>query len=188
VSRVIERISELWSQWFDGLSGRERRMLGIVFAALCVVLVFATFYVATTKIQTKRDLLSKNQELLNQIKDLEGEYSLAKQKNEEIIENIRHNDVSLFTFIQAITSNLGLTVKNLAEQKRPLGKSNIIEISVRLNLTKLSIDKVTALVEAIETDEDHAGHVKVTKMKISKSFSEPDLLDLQMTISTWKSA
>ncbi|HXW53058.1 MAG TPA: hypothetical protein VEL47_03010, partial [Myxococcota bacterium] len=71
--------------------------------------------------------------------------------------------------------------------KRPLPKSDIVEISVRVSLTKLSIDKVTALIEAIETSE-HGDLVKVTKLKINKRFDEPDLLDLSMTVSTWKPA
>lgn len=188
MANFTDKITELWSSWFDGLSGREKRLLSILLAGACLVLILASIYLASSKIHTKRTLLKKNQDQLAEIKGLEGEYLKAKEKNEALMRKLRQNNVSLFTFIPSIGSRLGLTIKDLNEQKRPLGKSGVMEVSVKLNLTKLSIDKLTALIEAIETDEEHLGQVKVTRLKISKNFVEPDLLDLQMTVSTWKSA
>ncbi len=187
MAKIIEKVSEAWSSWFDGLSAREKRMLGMLFSGLMVVLTIATFYIATSKINTKKTDLARNQSQLNEIKDLEGEYLITKEKNERIVESIRQNDVSLLSLIPSVASRLGLTVKELTEQRKPLGKSSNVEVSVKLSLSKLSMDKVTALIEAIETGENE-GRVKITRLKINTRFDEPDLLDVQMTISTWKSA
>lgn len=187
MAKFFEKISDIAGQWYDSLTDRERRLVGIISAVICVLLVASTLYVATSKISKKRALLTRNKEQLAQIKDLESEYVIAKQKHERELLKIRRNDISLFTFIQGITSRLGLTVKDLTEQKRTLGKSNIVEVSVRLNLNRLSIDKVSHLIEAIESPEN-GGQVKVTRLKINKRHDEPDYLDLQMTVSTWKSA
>lgn len=186
MARLLDQISEKAMGWLDGLSDRERRMLSILFGGVCVLLVVSTVFLATSKITSRRAELVRNKEQLAQIKDLEAEYLQAKEKSEKANRSIKRNDVSLFTFIQGISTRLGLSVKDLSETKRPLPKSNIVEVSVRLNLTKLSIDKVTALIEALETSEQ-GELVKVTKLKINKRFDEPDLLDLQMTVSTWKS-
>lgn len=186
MAKFFEKISDFTTAWYDGLTDRERRLLSIVFACACVLFVVGTLYIATSKISKKRTLLNQNKEQLAQIKDLESEYVIAKQKHERELFKIKRNDVSLFTFIQGITSRLGLTVKDLTEQKRTLGKSNIVEVSVRINLNRLSIDKVSHLVEAIESPEN-GGQVKVTRLKINKRHDEPELLDLQMTVSTWKS-
>ncbi len=184
---LFDKISEKAMRWFDGLSDRERRLVLILFICLCVFLIFSTVYLATSKIATKRAELVRNKEQLVQIKGLEAEYLQAKEKSEKAKMTVMRNDVSLFTLIQSISSRLGLSVKDLNETKRPLPKSDMVEISVRVSLTKLSIDKVTALIEAIETSE-HGELVKVTKLKINKRFDEPGLLDLQMTVSTWKPA
>lgn len=185
----FNKISEASMRWYDGLSDRERRLLTILFTCFCALLIISTFFLATSKISTRRVELARNKEQLAQIKELEGEYLRAKEKNEKALKNISRNDVSLFTFISAITNRLGLPAKdlNLSETRKPLPKSNIVEVSVRVNLTKLSIDKVTALIEAIEASEQ-GELVKVTRLKVNKRFDEPDLLDLQMTVSTWKSA
>lgn len=187
MANVFSRVNESFMRWYDGLSERERRLMGILFLCLCVMLVFGTIFLATSKISNKRAELRINKEHLAQISELESEYLKAKEKNEQAKMSIVRNDVSLFTFIQSVTTRLGLSVKDLNEQKRPLPKVNIVEVSVRVNLSKLSIDKVTALIEAIETSE-HGDLIKVTRLKINKRFDEPDLLELQMTVSTWKSA
>lgn len=187
MARFFDRINESTMRFLDSLSDRERRLVGILFACFCVVLIFGTVFFATNRIASKRAELVRNKEQLAQIKNLEGEYLQAKEKNEAAKRAIMQNDVSLYTFISAIGTRLGLSVKDLSEVRRPLPKTDIVEVSVRLNLTKLSIDKVTALIEAIETSEQ-GELIKVTKLKINKRFDEPDLLDLQMTVSTWKSA
>lgn len=184
---IIEKISEAWSSWLEGLNAQEKRMLGLFSIGLVVALGLGTFYLAASKISHKKDNLSRNQNYLSQIRDLEGEYLVSKAKNEKIIESIRSNNISLLSMIPSVASRLGLTVKELTEQRRPLGKTSNVEVSVRITLTKLSMDKVTAFIEAIETGENE-GRVKVTRLKINTRFDEPDLLDVQMTVSTWKSA
>lgn len=187
MAKIIDRISEAWSSWFDSLSAREKRLLGILFSAVMVILIGATFYIATSKISTKKTVLSGKQNQLNEIRAIEDDYRAAKEKNERIIENISTNDVSLLSFIPSVAARYGLVVKELSEQRRAVGKTNNVEISVKISLTKLSIDKVSALIEALESGENE-GRVKVTRLKIISRFDEPDLLDLQMTVSTWKSA
>jgi hypothetical protein len=186
MAKYFEKIGDVFTAWYDGLSDRERRLMSLVAAILCVLIVCLVLYVAISKISSKNITLTRNKEQLAQIKDLEGEYSVAKEKHEQEMRRIRRNNISLFTYIQGITSRLGLSVPGMTEQKRPLGKSNAVEVSVRVNLTKLSLDKLTRLLELIESPEN-GGQVKVTKLKINKRHDEPDLLDLQMTVSTWKS-
>jgi hypothetical protein len=187
MARFYEKITESSMQWYDGLSDRERRLISILAATVVALLLMLTIYLGVSKLSSRRAELVRNKQQLAQIVDLEDEYFKAKEKTEKARMTVRRNDVSLFTFIQAVTSRLGVAVKDLNEQKRPLPKSDIVEVSVKLNLSKLSIDKVTALIEAIETSE-MGQLIKVTKLKINKRFDEPDLLDLQMTVSTWKTA
>lgn len=187
MAQFFEKISESSMRWYDSLTDRERRLLSVFSISIVVLLLFVTVYLGVSKLSSRRADLARNKQQLSQIVDLEGEFLKAKEKTEKARMMVMRNDASLFSLIQGITTRLGLSVKDLAEQKRPLPKSDIVEVSVRLNLSKLSIDKVTALIEAIETSE-HGPLIKVTKLKISKRFDEPDLLDLQMTVSTWKTA
>ncbi len=187
MTKIFDRVSEAWSSWFDSLSAREKRLVGILFSALMIVLVGATLYIAASKINSKKVLLTSKQNQLSEIRAIEDEYRAAKEKNESIIQSIRSNNVSLLSFIPAIAARYGLVVKELNEQRRTMGKTSNVEISVKISLNELSMDKVSALIEALEGGENE-GRVKVTRLKISTRPDKPDLLDLQMTVSTWKSA
>lgn len=186
MARFFERLSEASMSWLDGLSDRDRKLLGIIAIVLGSLLLIFFLVFSVGKITSKRASLNRNKEQLVQIKDLERDYMEARQKSEQAKRRVKLNSVSLFTFIQSVTSRLGLSVKDLTEQSRPLPKSEIVEVSVKLNLSKLSIDKVSALIDEIE-EADEGELVKVTKLKINKRFDDPELLDVQMTVSTWKS-
>jgi general secretion pathway protein M len=185
--KLFDKINENFMRWYDSLSDRERRLLALLFICLCLLLIFSTVFLATSKITNRRAELSRNRQLLSQVNELAGDYISAREKNERARMEILRNDVSLFTFIQGVTKGLNLAVGVLDQQRRPLPKSNIVEVSVKLSLNKLSIDKATALIEAMETSE-YGELIKVTRLKVSKRFDEPELLDLQVTVSTWKSA
>lgn len=187
MARFFDKINEASARFYDGLSDRERRLLNILFIFVTGLVIVGIVFLATSAITSKSAELERSKAQLSEIKELEADYVKAKQKNERARMAIERNDVSLFTFIQAITTKLGLSVKDLNEQRRPLPKSEVVEVSVRLSLSKLSIDRVTALIEAIETSE-YGNLIRITRLKVSKRFDEPDLLDLQMTVSTWKSA
>lgn len=187
MARFFEKLSEASMSYIDSLSDRDRRLLGTISTSLGALLVILTVVFLVSNISSKRSELNRNKEQLAQIKMLEADYMMARSKSELAQRRIKSNDVSLFTFIQSTTKRLGLTVKDLTEQSRPLPKTDIVEVSVKLNLSRLSIDKVTALIEELEQSEGEE-LVKVTKLKVTKRYDEPKLLDLQMTVSTWKSA
>jgi hypothetical protein len=186
MTRYFEKISELFTSWYDGLSDRERRLLTLLSLSLVILCIIITIFVFFNSIRSKNILLTRNQEQLTQIRALEGEYLSAKEKHAREMDRIRNNTISLFTYIQSITSKLGLSVPGMTEQKRALGKSGAVEVSVKVAFTKLSIDKLTRLLELLESPEN-SSFVKVTRLKISKRHDDPELLDIQMTVSTYKS-
>ena len=147
MAKYFENIRDLFTTWYDGLSDRERRLVTIFSTCVIIIIISSVLFLAISKISSKNSALVRNREQLTQIKNLEGEYIIAKAKHEQEMQRIRRNNISLFSYIQGITSRLGLSVPPMTEQKRPLGKSNAVEVSVKVNLTKLSIDKLTRLLE-----------------------------------------
>lgn len=188
MARFLENIGERWGLWLDTLTDRERRLIFIFCFSLSVFLILGILFGALSRINHKSMILKQNQDRLAQIKELTDDYNKAKKQMENAKLKIKKNRVSLFSLISSVTNKLGLSVKDLSEQKRPIPKTEIVEISVKLNLTKLSIDRLTALIEAIETSEEGGDLVKVTKIKINKRFDDPESLDLQMTVATFKNA
>lgn len=187
MAKIFDRLNSSFSAWYDSLSDRERRLITICSVVLVLVALFGTLFITASRLESKRNQLEKSRNQYSQIRLLEGEFLVEKKKNEMLVRSIRTNTISLFSLIQGITSKLGTPVKGLDEVRRPEPKTGMIEVSVKLNLAKLSIDKLSALIEAIESSNS-MGLVKVTRLKINKNYSEPDYLDVQMTVATWKTA
>ena len=186
MAKFLDNFNDALTQWFDGLNDREKRLLIIFASALTGILLFATIGLATSKINDKKNRLEKANTQVLEIRKLQGQYLSAKAKSDRELRSIKNNTISLYSFLQSVTKRLGLAVSTIEEQQRPIPKTDIVEVSAKLNLSKLSIDKVSALIESLET-EDARGRVRVTRLKIEKRRDEPDLLDIQMTVSTWKS-
>lgn len=187
MAKIMDRLNSSFSQWYDGLTDRERKLVTIFGAVLVLGVIFGTFFIASHKLESKKEQLLKSRNQYSQVRLLEGEFLVEKKKNEMLVRSIRTNTISLFSLIPGITQKLGMPVKGLDEVRRPEPKTGMVEVSVKLNLTKLSIDKLSALIDAIESSNS-MGLVKVTRLKISKNYSEPDYLDVQMTVATWKTA
>lgn len=187
MSALIEKFKDNISVWYDSLSERERRLFILMLTLIIFVIFIGSIVFANLSVSNKNNTLSKNNKILTEIASLQSDYSAAKKKNEQAINNINKNRISLFSIIPAIASSLNLNLSDLSEKTKPVPKTKIIEVYVNLNLRKLSIDRLVALIEAIE-EADEEGQIKITKLNIKKSFDEADLLDVQMTVSTWKSA
>lgn len=86
--------------------------------------------------------------------------------------------------LQNVSTQLDLTLNDLHEKKNILSGEKVVEITVKVNLKKLSIDRLTAFIDAVESNP--SGLVKVIQLKIKSRFDAPDLLDAQMTVATWK--
>jgi hypothetical protein len=185
MSKLYDRINTKVSHWFDGLADREKKLLMVALGVVCLLLAVSIFWMGALKLDAKHTKLERSRAQFDEVKQLEERFIIARRKNEILMRSIKSNNVSLFSLIPTITAKLGLSVKGLDEIKKPDPKTGVVEVSVKITLTKLSIDKLSALIEAIETSNP-LGLVKVTRLKINKSYSEPDYLDIQMTVATWK--
>ena len=100
---------------------------------------------------------------------------------------IRSNLASLSSVITKATSELGLQVTDLNERRIPVKDSDVQEVDVDVNLKEISVDKLDTLLEKLEGKRTD-GVVKVSKLKVKTRFDNPDMLEIAMTVTTWKSS
>lgn len=170
---------------FSRLSGRERLLVGLT-ALVLVVTIFAggTFW-AQSKLSKAARRLSERRGQLQQILRLQSRYESAKNERKGDERRIQRNSVQLFSFLPKIADELGLTLNDLNERRASLKDSDIDEISVDVNLKKMSLDKLDAFLQRIEKG-GHSALVKVLKIKIKTRFDNPELLDVNMKVATYK--
>jgi hypothetical protein len=171
---------------FDRLNDRERR-IGIV--ALAVIVIGLVAYFVTDTLATmsrKTSQISQNKSMLSEVYSLADNFRRAKAKQEEQQRRYSAHPVSLFTHLQKAAQRYGIALTgDLNETSTPLKDSNITETSVTLNLKSLSLDRFHAFINQIE-ESDYNGVVKVTRIKTKQRFDAPDLIDVTLTVSTWK--
>lgn len=173
--------------WFDSLDSKEKKLVAFLMGGVCLGLVLVVFLWVSGSISAKQIKLKSEKANLAQILALESQYRTAKQIEIAKKRKFRFNTVSLFSLMQGVANSLDLNLKDLNEQKIPVAGGTLVEYSVVVNLTKLSIDKLSAFLRGVE-ETQAVGLVKVTKLKVKSRFDDPELLDVQMTVSTWKSS
>lgn len=166
------------------MSERERRLVGLLAAVFVLLVVGGGMWWASSTLDGMQRRVSDMRDTLGQIQALEAQYKAAETRERQAEMRLRTNKTSLFSLLQKSAGQLGLTLNDLNERKTPMKNSDVTEVSVEVNLKQVSIDKFNTFLEKIE-GKSSKGLVKVMKMKVKTRFDDPELLDVNMTVSTW---
>lgn len=172
---------------FSRLTERERRLVLLTGVAAIVFFVGGGSWAASGALESKEKRVKAKQEQLDQILALRDRYADAEQDEKRAASRVKSNTVSLFSLLQKTAGELSLQLNDLNERKLPVKDTELIEVSVDVNLKEVSIDKLNAFLEKIE-GKRRDGVVKIQKLKVKTRFDAPDLLEVSMTVATWKPA
>jgi type II secretory pathway component PulM len=175
-------------QAFARLSEREKRLVLITSAVAIVIVVFLGVTLLDSALDKRQKRVAQRRDEIKQLDDLRGKYEDAVQAEKKSAARIRNNTSSLFSLMQKAASDVGLTLTDLNETRVPVKDNpDLSEVSVVLNLKEISVDKLTTLLEKIEGPRND-GVVKVTKMKVKTRFDNPEMLEANLTVATWRSS
>jgi type II secretory pathway component PulM len=181
-------ITNRMGQAFGRLSEREKRLVLITAAVAIVLVVFLGVTLLDSALDKRQKRVAQRRDEIKQLDDLRGKYEDAVQAEKKSAARIRSNTSSLFSLMQKAASDVGLTLTDLNETRVPVKDNpDLSEVSVVLNLKEISVDKLTTLLEKIEGARND-GVVKVTKMKVKTRFDNPEMLEANLTVATWRSS
>jgi multidrug efflux pump subunit AcrB len=171
---------------FDRLSERERRLVLALAAAFFVLAIGGSIWWASARLEAKQRRVKDMRATLEQMASLEAQYKAAEQAERQAEMRLRTNNVSIFSLLQKAAQELNLTLNDLNERKTPVKDTErISEISVDVNLKEVSIDRLHSFLEKIE-GQSSSGLVKIMKLKVKTRYDNPEMLDVSMTVATWK--
>lgn len=170
---------------FGRLSGRERLLVGVTTLAAVLFVFVGGIYLVQGRLSKAKRRLGERKTQLTQILTLEDRYRQSQQDVQRFKKRLERNDVQLFSLLPKVAGELGLTLNDLNERRNPLKESGIDEISVDVNLKQMSLDKLDAFLERVE-NSSRSGLVKVLKIKVKTRFDNPELLDVNMKVATYK--
>jgi general secretion pathway protein M len=171
----------------DNMSERERRLVMLLAAVFTILVLGGGLWWASDKLDGRERRVRDMRQNLQQILALEAQYKNAEQSERKSASRFKTNTTSLFSLLQKSAGQLGLTLNDLNERKTQLRDSDVTEVSVEVNLKQVSIDKLTTFLEKIEGRRS-SGLVKVKKLKVKTRYDDPELLDVNMTVATWKAS
>jgi type II secretory pathway component PulM len=174
-------------QAFSRLSESEKRLVSLLAVVVVVLVVGGLAVLMSSQVEKSKKRVQMRTDELAQLDQLREKYEEASQAERRSQNKLHGTTTSLFSLIQKSATEVGLSVPDLQERRTPVKDSDITETTVDVNLKEVSIDKLQTLLEKIEGKRGD-GNVKVTKLKVKTRFDNPEMLEVAMTVSTWKAS
>ena len=173
---------------FAKMSDRERKLVMLTAAVAVVLAIAGAAWLISSSITRREKQIASRKEEIEQLETLRGEYEAATARQKAAETRIKQSaSTSLFTLMQKAAQDVGLSLTDLNERRLPVKDSDLSEVTVDVTLKDISIDKLVTLLEKIE-GRTTGGVVKVTKLKAKTMVANPEMLEVVLTVSTWRGA
>ena len=164
---MIERLRLLWADlqtWFLGLNSRERVMVTGAGATTVVVVIFLVLFLLSSSADATRRRTQSKLQRLAEAEQLASGYAEAERARKQAEAALTSSEVSLPTYVDEKGRNVGLDIPSLNPKGDvPVGDGRIIESSVELTLTDISLPR---LVDFLGSLEQGPGVVRVTFLRV----------------------
>lgn len=183
---AFEGIRNRLSESFERLNAREKIMVSgggimVVIMGLGMVWILLSQSVETLELSTK----AKTKQL-QQLVELQSTYNERTSKSRRLKAKLRGNRLRLVPHIESAAKQAGISIGNMTPREAPADEDGIKETSVSIRLQKLSITRLQDFLKRIETTTK--GIVRIKRLRMRKRYDDKTLLDVEMSIATYKSS
>ncbi len=184
ISKYFTRVRE--KSGFDNLEKREKIT---IFIGACFILCFLILQFAITPYFDARKKLensiAKKKSDLIELQTLQQEYRTLKAEAGGIKEQLqkRAANFSLFSFLDSQATEA--EIKDLISYMKPAtseGDGDLLESSVEMKLQRISLEKLVAYLERVESPENV---VSIERISIQESSKENSGLEVILQIMTF---
>jgi len=180
-SRIRDLTSRV-SMAFARLSDREKAIvLGVLVWVGTMTFVFTTYSILTGIDGTRKRVAYKTDQL-SQVIALREVYRRAEERNASQRTKLEHNELRLVGLVEDEAKKLGIDAQNISPRDGE-AENGVKPSFVDLRAQKLSYDKVTTYIEHLEANPNP---VRVVKIHLTQRFDEKDLVDMELTVATYK--
>lgn len=180
-ARVRDLIGRV-SMAFARLSEREKAIvLGVVVWVATMTFVFTTYGIISG-IDGARKRVAYKTEQLSQVIALREVYRRSEERNASQRTKLEHNDLRLVALVEEEAKKLGIDASGISPRDGE-AENGVKAQFVDLRAAKLSYDKVTTYIEHLEANPNP---VRVVKIHLTQRFDEKDLVDMELTVATYK--
>jgi len=186
--RVLDRIRALSADaqaWIAAASPRERRLVLMAAGGVLLFVVLIAWASFSAAIRRAEFALDDKRADFEKISRLAGGYGAQEQERQLLEARLRQSPPALMTFVDATARNAGVEVGGMSDRGVISGGQNgrPREMSVEVNLGKVSLDKLVKLI----TDIEHSpGVVRVRRLRMRKAYENKEQLDVSLSVSAWQ--
>lgn len=180
----MNKIRDLLSQaeqFFTRLSPRERVLvsgLGGVVVVCTLLLVGLGF---SRAVHRRQQSIEDKTKALAEIGNLASTFRERDLRRRQLEERLRV-PVKLFSYIDDLSRKQGIEIGDMQDRGSTTGTDKITQSVVEFDLNKLTLDKLTNFLNAIE----HGPHlVKVTKIRLRTRLDDPNAVDASLSVATY---
>ena len=168
---------------FDRLSDSERRLVGLLGAAVIALLVLGTAAWISSELSDLEEYNAAVRKALKDLRKYEAPYLERRRSAETLERRIGSSQLELNSYIEGIASAVGVTIAESGEQS-PVELGAFTQRGLELKLSKLSMTQLANLLKRIEDEPGHL--VQVTRLSVRTRWKKNEELDVEMVVSTYE--
>lgn len=182
----MNRLQELFAEvgsYLQKLSPRERLLVGLTAGAAVLLLLFFSGLGFVSAVHRHQLAIENKTKALREISQLAGSYAERSRSRQQLEQRLK-NKVALFTFIDEVSKKKHIEIGDMQDRGNTVGQDKITESTVELDLTKVTLDRLTAFLKALEHDPRL---IRVKKIRVRGRIDDPNSVDASLTISAYSS-
>jgi general secretion pathway protein M len=180
MNRLRRLMGEIES-YYQKLTVRERNLVFLAGASLAVLLVGAVGIGLSSAIHRKQSAVDSKTKALAQLGSLASTFAERTRVRSQLEQRLK-NPVRLFTYIDEIAKKQGIEIGDMQDRGSVTGADKITESLVEFDLSRMTIDRLTQFLDAIEQNPQM---IKIKKIRVRTRLDDPNAVDASLTVAAY---
>ncbi len=167
--------------YYQKLTARERNLVLGAGAAFVVLVVGMVVFGFGTAIHHKQSAVESKTKALVQLGDLAATFAERTRVRSQLEQRLK-NPVRLFTYIDEIAKKQGIEIGDMQDRGSVTGSDKVTESLGEIELSKMTIDRLTLFLNAIEQNPQM---IKIKKIRVRTRLDDPNSVDASLTVAAY---
>jgi general secretion pathway protein M len=180
VNRLRRLLGDL-DGYYQKLTPRERNLVAGAGAGFVVFVVFLITLGFSSAIHRRQNAVDGKTKALAQLGTLASTYAERSRVRSQLEQRLK-NPVRLFTYIDEIAKKQGVDIGDMQDRGSVTGSDKITESLVEFDLNRMTLDRLTQFLNAIEQNPQM---VKIKKIRLRTRLDDPNSVDAALTVAAY---
>jgi len=177
-------ITTTLSEAYEHLNPRERVVVTAGGVIAVIIILSMGWLLLSQGVETIELQKTTKMKQLEQLVNLQSTYSQREAQSRQLKNRLKGNNIRLVSHVENAAKESGLEIGNMTPKDSSPDPDGIMETSVLIKVQKVSITRLQDFIERLERVSQ--GVVVIKRIKANKRFYDKSLLDVEISVSTYK--